>query len=283
MIKNWLSQYNPRNSADAVQAMREIMQEITLAGLYRGGFYKNAAFYGGTALRIFHGLPRFSEDLDFSLLEKDDSFHIENYFNAIEDEFKALGCTVVLNKKSKSQHSNVESAFLKSDTLISEIVLENILPEITNAIHTSIKIKIEVDTDPPSGFLTEEKLRLQPFSFYVNCYSLPDLFAGKMHALLFRKWKNRVKGRDWFDFEWYVRNGIKLNLSHFQQRAFQSGDAEELYISPADFLTLLKQKITSSSITNIKQDISPFIQDQSNLEIWRIDYFLELAERIKFV
>lgn len=283
MIKTWLSKYNPRSSADAVQAMREIMQEITLAGLYRGGFYKNAAFYGGTALRIFHGLPRFSEDLDFSLLEKDDSFHIENYFNAIEDEFKALGCTVVLNKKSKSQHSNVESAFLKSDTLISEIVLENILPEITNAINTSIKIKIEVDTDPPSGFLTEEKLRLQPFSFYVNCYSLPDLFAGKMHALLFRRWKNRVKGRDWFDFEWYVRNGIKLNLSHFQQRAFQSGDAEELYISPADFSALLKQKITSSSITNIKQDISPFIQDQSNLEIWRNDYFMELAERIKFV
>lgn len=283
MIKNWLSQYNPRNSADAVQAMREIMQEITLAGLYRGGFYKNAAFYGGTALRIFHGLPRFSEDLDFSLLEKDDSFHIENYFNAIEDEFKALGCTVLLNKKSKSFNSNVESAFLKSDTLISEIVLENILPEITNAIHTSIKIKIEVDTDPPSGFLTEEKLRLQPFSFYVNCYSLPDLFAGKMHALLFRKWKNRVKGRDWFDFEWYVRNGIKLNLSHFQQRAFQSGDAKELTISPSDFSALLKQKITASSITGIKQDIAPFIQDQSNLKIWSNDYFMELAERIKFV
>lgn len=283
MIKNWLSQYNPRNSADAVQAMREIMQEITLAGLYRGGFYKNAAFYGGTALRIFHGLPRFSEDLDFSLLEKDHSFNIENYFNAIEDEFKALGCRVLLNKKSKRHNSNIESAFLKSDTLISEIVLENILPEITNAIQTSIKIKIEVDTDPPSGFLTEDKLRLQPFSFYVNCYSLPDLFAGKMHALLFRKWKNRVKGRDWFDFEWYVRNGIKLNLSHFQQRAFQSGDAEELYILPADFLALIKQKITASSTTNIKQDIAPFIQDQSNLEIWSNDYFMELAERIKFL
>ena len=283
MIKNWLSQYNPRNSADAVQAMREIMQEITLAGLYRGGFYKNAAFYGGTALRIFHGLPRFSEDLDFSLLEKDHSFNIENYFNAIEDEFKALGCKVVLNKKSKSHNSNIESAFLKSDTLISEIVLENILPEITNAIQTSIKIKIEVDTDPPSGFLTEEKLRLQPFSFYVNCYSLPDLFAGKIHALLFRKWKNRVKGRDWFDFEWYVRNGIKLNLSHFQQRAFQSGDWGKSTISAVDFLAVLKQKITASSITNIKQDIAPFIQDQSNLEIWSKDYFMALAERIKFL
>lgn len=283
MIKNWLSQYNPRNSADVVQAMREIMQEITLAGLYRGGFYKNAAFYGGTALRIFHGLPRFSEDLDFSLLEKDDSFNIENYFNAIEDEFKALGCKVVLNKKSKSVNSNVESAFLKSDTLISEIVLENILPEITNAIHTFIKIKIEVDTDPPSGFLTEEKLRLQPFSFYVNCYSLSDLFAGKMHALLFRKWKNRVKGRDWFDFEWYVRNGINLNLSHFQQRAFQSGDWNTSTILPAEFLILLKQKIEVSSVINIKQDIAPFIQDQSNLDIWSKDYFLELAERIKFL
>src|SRR5699024_1185137 len=100
-----------------------------------------------------------------------------------------------------------------------------------------------VDTRPPSGFVTEHKLLLQPYSFYVRCYSLPDLFAGKMHAVLFRRWKNRVKGRDWFDFEWYVRHGHQLNLSHLAIRARQSGDLEAGSLSESDFISLLHQRI----------------------------------------
>lgn len=199
MIKEWIESYEPQNIQETEQALREIMQEITLAGLYRANFFKHAAFYGGTALRIFHGLDRFSEDLDFTLLEKNPDFELETYFKAVIDEFNALGIHVSLKLKSKSVISNVDSAFLKSDTIWSELVFERTIPQIKLSTKPSIKIKVEVDTNPPLNFETENQLLMKPFSFYVNCLTLPNLFAGKMHALLFRKWKNRVKGRDWYD------------------------------------------------------------------------------------
>jgi hypothetical protein len=282
MIKSWLSSYKPGNKEEALQAMREIMQEVALAGLYRGGFFKEAAFYGGTALRIFHGLQRFSEDLDFSLLKVDETFKLENYFSAVEDEFKGLGININLDKKIKSQNTNVESAFLKSDTLSCEIILNNILPELDPKITKGIKIKIEVDTGPPDGFETEEKLLVRPFSFYVNCYSLSDLFAGKIHALLFRKWKNRVKGRDWFDFEWYVSNGIPLNLNHFHQRAIQSGHLEKTMLTETVFKAMMMEKFKHANIKSIITDISPFINNHSSIEHWTPQYFIDLLGLIKF-
>jgi predicted nucleotidyltransferase component of viral defense system len=177
------------------------MQQIALAGLYRGGFFNKAAFYGGSCLRIFHQLQRFSEDMDFSLLQPDVHFELDNYFEPITAEFKALGREVVINKKEKKKQTNVESAFLKEDTAIYNLQFRT---------EQTVKIKIEVDVNPPTGFNCEHKLLLLPFSFMTRCYSLPDLYAGKMHALLFRNRKARVKGRDWYDFEWYVRN----NISH---------------------------------------------------------------------
>lgn len=207
MIKEWIESYEPKNIQDTEQALREIMQEIALAGLYRANFFKHAAFYGGTALRIFHGLNRFSEDLDFSLLQKDADFEFDHYFKSIVDEFQALGIKVSLNQKMKSTISTIDSAFLKSDTLWSELIFEDTIPQIKLSIKPSIKIKLEIDTNPPLRFGTENKLLTKPFSFYVNCLTLPDLFAGKIHALLFRKWKTRVKGRDWYDLDWYIKKG----------------------------------------------------------------------------
>ncbi|MCB4234561.1 nucleotidyl transferase AbiEii/AbiGii toxin family protein [Kaistella anthropi] len=224
MIKDWIAEYQPKTDRDYKQALREIMQQITLAGLYRGGFFEKAAFYGGTALRMFYGLNRFSEDLDFSLLQNDENFHLNNYLKAIEDEFTAQGMSVSIKTKVKSVQSNIESAFLKSETLWSELVLETVLPQFGLKETIGLKIKIEVDTKPPLGFETEEKLLLKPFSFYVKCFVLEDLFAGKMHALLFRKWGNNVKGRDWYDMEWYIRRGTSLNLEHFLFRAKDNGD-----------------------------------------------------------
>ena len=187
MIKEWLQEYNPNNKQEAFDAIREIMQEITLAGLQRAGFFEKAAFYGGTALRIFYKLNRFSEDLDFSLLKVDDDFSLEPYFEAIVKEFEALGITVSIKEKIKSVESNVDSAFLKSGTVWKELVLEDIIPQTGIDIMPNMKIKIEVDRKPPLGFETEEKLLLRPFSFYVKCFTMPNLFAEKMHALLFRK------------------------------------------------------------------------------------------------
>ena len=146
----------------------------------------------------------------------------------------------------------------------------------------AIKIKLEVDTEPPLGFSVEEKLLLRPFSFYVKCFTLPDLFAGKMHALLFRKWKQRVKGRDWYDMEWYIKKGVPLNLEHFLSRARNSGDWKGDTITKAQFLKLLYDKIDTVSLNRVREDIIRFIPDAKVLDIWSPGYFRDLAGRIKF-
>lgn len=281
MIKSWIESYQPENVQDTEQALREIMQEIALAGLYRANFFKYAAFYGGTCLRIFHGLNRFSEDLDFTLLEKNHEFEISNYFKSILDEFSSLGINVTINHKTKTHKSSIDSAFLRSDTIWSEIIFEDTLPQIKLSIKPTIKIKIEIDTQPPLNFQTENLLLLKPFSFYVNCLTLPNLFAGKMHALMFRKWKNRVKGRDWYDLEWYVKNNIPLNLNHFNSIAIESGDLLQPIISKDEFIQTVHTKITSLNFENIKDDVIRFIKDPQALEIWSSEYFLLLIKRIK--
>lgn len=257
------------------------MQEIALAGLYRAGFFEKAAFYGGTALRIFYGLDRFSENLDFSLLEVNPEFDLVKYQEAIVHEFESLGMKVSIREKKKAVKSNIDSAFLKSETLWSELVLEGVIPQQGIDRVANIKIKIEVDTEPPLGFDTEERLLLRPFSFYVKCFVLPDLFAGKMHALLFRKWGQNVKGRDWYDMEWYIKKGTVLNLKHFALRAKDSGDWNRDTITEIEFRELLTEKIDTVNMQYVKADIKRFIRDQSTLEIWSPKYFHELAGHLK--
>lgn len=264
-----LARYEINTETDRRNASCEIMQEIALAGLYRSGFFEKAAFYGGTCLRIFHGMDRFSEDMDFSLLSKDESFNIESYFPSIIDEFKSIGREVSLTKKEKKSRSNVESAFLKENTTSYDLSFRT---------EKQIKIKIEVDMDPPLGFSTEYKLLLHPFSFMTKCFSLPDLFAGKMHALIFRTWKARVKGRDWYDFEWYIKKGISLNFSHFQERAKQFNG---MIITREDFEKLLTDRLINTDIDLVKNDVRPFLKDHSSLEIWSADYFIELSKMIR--
>ena len=281
MIKEWLDEYKPKNREEAEAALREIMQEIALAGLQRSGFFEKAAFYGGTALRIFYGVKRFSEDLDFSLLEPNPDFEFQPYLDGMLKELNALGIEASIREKIKTRQSAVESAFLKPGTEWMELVLKDIIPQERIGMRPDIKIRIEVDTNPPTGFKTEEKLLLRPFSFYTKCFAAPDLFAGKMHALLFRKWKGNIKGRDWFDLEWYIKNNIPLYLGHLAIRAKQSGDWEKNTMDKEEFMDLLIGKINKVSIADIKKDIVRFIPDDKPLEIWSPDYFKELAKRIR--
>ena len=268
-----LSRYEIQTKDDYTNALHEVMQQIALAGLYRGGFFNKAAFYGGSCLRIFHQLQRFSEDMDFSLLQPDVHFELDNYFEPITAEFKALGREVVINKKEKKKQTNVESAFLKEDTAIYNLQFRT---------EQTVKIKIEVDVNPPTGFNCEHKLLLLPFSFMTRCYSLPDLYAGKMHALLFRNRKARVKGRDWYDFEWYVRNNIPLNFNHFCKRTHQFGSLEDTELTKDFFKQLLKEKIAKTSIEMVKSDVRPFIRNHNDMEIWSAEYFSQLVDMIRF-
>ena len=175
-------------------------------------------------MRILYGLDRFSEDLDFSLLAPDPAFRIDRYASQLEEEIAAFGFKVHIERIGKSVTTAVESAFLKADTVRELLVIEagqDIARQIPKG--RVLKIKLEVDTDPPAGFATQTRYLLRPIPFAVRVYVLPDLFAGKMHALLCRRWKNRVKGRDWYDLVWYAANHPELNLPHLEKRMRQSG------------------------------------------------------------
>ena len=145
MIKEWIAEYNPQNEEQTLDALREIMQEIALAGLSRTDFFEKAAFYGGTALRIFYKLDRFSEDLDFSLLKEESNFSLESYFPAIVSEFEAIGIKVSIKEKVKTAQTSVDSAFLKSETIWKELVLEDIVKQSGIKSNRDIKIKIEIN------------------------------------------------------------------------------------------------------------------------------------------
>ena len=265
------------NGSDAQQQqrLREVLQEIALAGLVRRGFFGKAAFYGGTCLRIFHALPRFSEDLDFSLLQPDPTFTLQPYLRGLEEEFGALGLEVEVREKQKTKRNAILSAFLKPSTTLVQLAF---------AGSPHLKIKLEVDTDPPLGFHTEELLLLQPFSCYVKCFSLADLFAGKLHAVLFRQWQQRVKGRDWFDLEWYVRRGVGLHLDHLADRARQSGHWPANQPFTAGTLqALLAERINRLDVDSARLDIARFVDDEKPLEIWTPSYFHNLVQRIQVI
>lgn len=271
IYQKMLSDYDLSTAQQKRNAVFEVNQQIVLAGLYRGGFFASAAFYGGTCLRIFHGLNRFSEDMDFSLTTPDENFQFEKFFPYVVDEFAYVGRKVEIHKKEKRTFGRVESAFLKDDTDVYDLTFQT---------EKSVRIKIEVDTKPPMLFSTEDKLLMLPFSFMVRCFTLPDLFAGKMHALLFRNWKNRVKGRDWYDFEWYVRNGVPLDYTHLQERIRQFNG---LGIDKDEFIKQLKERLSNTNIAQVKQDVEPFMKNINETNIWSNDYFLQLADMIKFV
>ena len=266
-----LSQYDMTTEQNKRNAVFEVNQQVILAGLYNGGFFESAAFYGGTCLRIFHGLQRFSEDMDFSLLTQNENFDFSKYFQPIIDAFALVGREVEIKKKDKKNFGKVESAFLKDNTDVYDVTFQT---------EKAIRIKIEVDTCPPMNFNTEQKLLLQPYSFMTRCYTLPDLFAGKMHALVYRSWKNMVKGRDWYDFEWYVRHNVPLDFAHLAERCKQFNNED---ITPEQFKDKLKERLRTTDIKQVKDDVLPFVRNPKELDIWSNDYFVQLAEMVRIV
>ena len=270
IFNQMLSGYDITTEQQKRNAIFEVNQQVILAGLYNGGFFNEAAFYGGTCLRIFHGLQRFSEDMDFSLLAPNENFDFTQYFQPIIDQFALVGREVEIRKKDKKHFGKVESAFLKDNTDVYDITFQT---------EKSVKIKIEVDTQPPLKFKTEQKLLLLPQSFMTRCFTLPTLFAGKMHALVYRAWKNRVKGRDWYDFEWYVRHNIPLDFTHLSERALQFNQEE---LDKETFLQKLNERLATADINQVKADVLPFVRNPKELDIWSNEYFLQLTKMIRF-
>ncbi len=284
-VARMLSKYECRSAEDHTHALREIMQEIALLGLWRSKFFEKAAFYGGTALRILYGLDRFSEDLDFSLLSPKRDFDIGRYGLALEKELCAFGFDVRVEKRNRVIAGPVQSAFLKTGTLNALLVIstdESIARVVPRG--QVLKIKLEVDTDPPPGFSTESGYLLQPIPFAVRSYALPDLFAGKMHAVLCRKWKNRVKGRDWYDLVWYVANHPELHLAHLEQRMRQSGHlADGKVMDEREFRHVLRDRIDRLDVDQARREVEPFVKYPETLAIWSRDFFHVIGKRIQIV
>ena len=284
-IASMLHHYECRSLEDHLQALREILQEIALLGLWRSKFFDKTAFYGGSALRILYGLDRFSEDLDFSLLSPMDNFDLSKYTAALQRELAAFGFDVRVEHYKKAIKGAVHSAFLKANTLNQLLVIETAEEYLKNVHHGQIlKIKLEVDTDPPPEFDTQIRYLLQPIPFAVRVYVLKDLFAGKMHAILCRRWKTRVKGRDWYDLVWYAANYPKLHLAHLEQRMRQSGHLKDNHpLSPQTFKELINKAIEILDIDQARKEVEPFVKNPAGLKLWSHDFFYDVASRIQLV
>ncbi len=284
-LSQMLAAYTCRSLEDHLRALREILQQIALLGLWRSKFFEKTAFYGGTALRILYGLDRFSEDLDFSLLSPTIRFALSTYSNALQRELAAFGFEVRIEPVRKRAPSPVQSAFLKADTL-SQLLIVQTPEEIVSRVHRGqvLKIKLEVDTDPPPGFATHTRYVLQPIPFAVRAYVLPDLFAGKMHAVLCRRWKRRVKGRDWYDLVWYAAHHPELHLRHLEQRMRQSGDWKgRRELDPESFRERLGQAIDALDVNQARREVAPFVRHPQSLEVWSQEFFRDVAGRLRFV
>ena len=281
-----LAKYELTTSESTYEALREILQEIVLLGLYRAGFFEHALFYGGTALRILHGLDRFSEDLDFSLLQTDPEFDLSTYEDAVIEVLHSFGFEVTIQVKAKE--GSVKSAFLKGDTtqhLLNIEAPQDIID--TFGKGKLVKIKFEVDTNPPLDFQSEKIMRLTPAPFMVNTMAIPSLFAGKMHAILCRNWTNRPKGRDWYDLVWYISNGHKLDLKHLNARLQQScawqknkEDNISANVTQNELLELLSKRIDALDIRAAKRDVEGFISDHRVLDMWSRSFFHSLSKEI---
>lgn len=277
-----LESYKCQSKDEYENALKEIMQEIALLGLWRGKFFEHALFYGGTALRILYKLPRFSEDLDFSLLVSKPDFNLFPYYQAMKTELESFGFHVEVDPKKKKYESQVESAFIKASTKV-HLMKVSAPIEISTKIQGNqlLKIKVELDTDPPGEFSTEVRDLLTPIPFQVKTMPLHDLFAGKCHACLAREWKGRVKGRDFYDYIWYLGRKIPLNIQHLEARLVQSGHwaaKEELTLEKVK--TLFIKKFESLDIEKAKKDVYIFLdqREREGLQVWSKEFFLRTLD-----
>jgi len=281
-IETMLSAYDCKTRDEYINALREILQSVALLGLWRCKFFEYAAFYGGSALRILHNLDRYSEDLDFSLLKPRPEFSLRIFGDALKREISSFGFQVEFETCKRSKAGTIESAFLKTVAYqqlliieIDKVKLGDLHPE------KLLKIKLEVDVDPPGIFKTETQYVMHPIPFAVRIYSLPDLFAGKLHAVLFRRWKTRIKGRDWYDFVWYVTHHPQVNLRHLEKRMRQTEDyISQKPLTHKKLIGLLHNAIDQLDVDAARADVVNFLRNPRVLDIWSKDFFRKLVCRI---
>lgn len=283
ILDQMIENYALNTVDDKKSAIKEIMQELTLAGLSKTDFFKNAAFYGETALRIFYGLNRFSEDLDFTLLSPDREFTLYKYIPALNQVVESLGLKFEITSKEKTLESNIKSAFLKGNTKEQFLIFypdsnqNDLIPH-----NEKIKIKFEIDITPPEFATTELKFRLLPFPYQVKVYDKPSLFAGKIHAVITRNWKTRVKGRDLYDYIFYLASNTSVNLRHLEARLKQTRTIKvEEQLTLRSLIDILNNRFDKIDFNEAKRDVLPFIKDIESLDLWSVNFFKSITKNLK--
>lgn len=278
LIQERLNSYNCKSELEEEHAIREITQEVALAALSRTDFFKYGVFQGGTCLRIFYGLNRFSEDLDFILKEPNSSFKLQPHLQSLSEELQAYGYNVDITDRSKTD-INVRKAFIKDDSIGKVLQLNHAGKKGT---FRKIRIKLEVDTNPPSGSQTEIKYLDFPFVSSVTVQDKPSLFAGKVHALLCREY---IKGRDWYDFLWYTSQGIKINYRFLASALKQQGPwkGQDIDINLEWCITELEKAIKSLDWKTTAEDVRRFVRvaEQPSVDLWSKELFLAQLERLR--
>ncbi|MCH3909856.1 MAG: nucleotidyl transferase AbiEii/AbiGii toxin family protein [Bacilli bacterium] len=284
VLKDLLLHYPHGTLEEKENGLKEVVQEIALLGLSRTDFFSKAAFCGGTCLRLFYGLPRFSEDLDFALKKEDIAFSLEPYFGEVQRAFASFGFIVKIGSKENINERNVGSAFIKGDTLAHLISVFPESPEVKRIIsNQATKVKFEVDVKPALGASYEERLDSFPSLHYVSAFDGPSLFAGKAHALICRAWKSRVKGRDLYDYLFYLEKGIPLKLSYFQNKLIQSGKINKGEVFGKEkAISLFAERFSSIDFNDASKDVIPFLFDKNEVSLWNSKLFIDSLSFLKF-
>ena len=277
VIQERLNSYGCASAIEEEQALREITQEIVLAALGRTAFFDKAAFQGGTCLRIFHGVNRFSEDLDFALRVPDSAFELGGYLRAVVEDLGAFGYQIEIDDRGGVDEV-VKKAFLKDDS-IGRLLKLGFRPK--SGPMRKIRIKFEVDSNPPASAAYEVKVMDFPFPAAVSLFDLPSLFAGKMHALLCREY---VKGRDWYDFLWYAARSTRPNFDLLSSALDQTGPwaGKKLFVDDSWCRRELSAKIESMDFAKLREDVKRFLKpvEVASLNLWTREFFLERAAKL---
>jgi predicted nucleotidyltransferase component of viral defense system len=277
MIKHVLDEkikeFSIANVLDQENILQELMQQYILASLSRSGFFSDAVFHGGTCLRIAYGMNRFSEDLDFFLKQANPDFTWKKYLDRISKDAVMEGIHFDIRDKSKPAAA-VQKAFLNTDSIGKDILLD--LPfERDN--RKLIKIKLEIDTKPPSGSSYETRYITFPLTVSLTTQTLESGFGMKMSALLCREY---TKARDWYDFIWYISKKIVPDLRLLQNALNQQGPwaGQKIRVGPEWIVENLGKRITQIDWESVQQEIQRFlpIEEQESLKLWDQELFLHL-------
>ena len=281
-IEQIVKSHNPSTIDETKAIIREIVQSIVLIGLSRSGFFSKASFYGGTALRIFYNLNRYSEDLYFTLNNAEPDFSIELYTSKIKEVALSYGLELEIMIKNKKTKSPIESAFAKLNTYQTFISLK-LDNKIISTLHKDelLKVKFEIDCNPSLGFKNETKWLDIPEFAQVVVLDEPSLFAGKLHAILCRNYKNTVKGRDYYDFLFYVQKRIKPNLIYLRNKLIETGKINVLDHFDLNVLkSMLKEQFEKVDFNQVKQDAMRFVFKNEDLSYYTKDLFIQMVEKI---